>query len=104
MTVLDKPVEPERSDGPAEAGKAAGAEAGKAAGAEAGRATGETAGTCAARPPAPARRRAPFSSPSVSSSPSSSEEALLSEVYRQPVEVFPHPRTGDVLITPKRGL
>ncbi|WP_328839606.1 heme ABC transporter ATP-binding protein [Streptomyces europaeiscabiei] len=32
------------------------------------------------------------------------EEALLSEVYRQPVEVFPHPRTGDVLITPKRGL
>ncbi|MFF7393938.1 heme ABC transporter ATP-binding protein [Streptomyces scabiei] len=31
------------------------------------------------------------------------EEGLLSEVYRQPVEVFPHPRTGDVLITPKRG-
>ncbi|UUU37246.1 heme ABC transporter ATP-binding protein [Streptomyces sp. CA-210063] len=31
------------------------------------------------------------------------EEELLSEVYRQPVEVFPHPRTGDVLITPKRG-
>ncbi|MDX2524137.1 heme ABC transporter ATP-binding protein [Streptomyces europaeiscabiei] len=31
------------------------------------------------------------------------EEALLSEVYRQPVEVFRHPRTGDVLITPKRG-
>jgi iron complex transport system ATP-binding protein len=28
---------------------------------------------------------------------------LLSEVYGQPVEVFPHPRTGDVLITPKRG-
>ncbi|WP_372443712.1 heme ABC transporter ATP-binding protein [Streptomyces adelaidensis] len=31
------------------------------------------------------------------------EEGLLSDVYRQPVEVFPHPRTGDVLITPKRG-
>ncbi|WP_149826389.1 heme ABC transporter ATP-binding protein [Streptomyces tailanensis] len=31
------------------------------------------------------------------------EGGLLSEVYRQPVEVFPHPRTGDVLITPKRG-
>ncbi|MGW0707989.1 heme ABC transporter ATP-binding protein [Streptomyces sp. NPDC002643] len=31
------------------------------------------------------------------------EDELLSEVYRQPVEVFPHPRTGDVLITPKRG-
>lgn len=31
------------------------------------------------------------------------EEELLSEVYRQPVEVFPHPRTGGVLITPKRG-
>jgi iron complex transport system ATP-binding protein len=26
----------------------------------------------------------------------------LSAVYRQPVEVFPHPRTGAVLITPKR--
>ncbi|MDX2936453.1 heme ABC transporter ATP-binding protein [Streptomyces ipomoeae] len=31
------------------------------------------------------------------------EDGLLSEVYRQPVEVFPHPRTGVVLITPKRG-
>ncbi|MFE1290709.1 heme ABC transporter ATP-binding protein [Streptomyces sp. NPDC058751] len=29
-------------------------------------------------------------------------DALLSEVYRQPVEVFPHPRTGATLITPKR--
>ncbi len=29
--------------------------------------------------------------------------ALLSDVYRQPVEVFPHPRTGAVLITPVRG-
>jgi iron complex transport system ATP-binding protein len=28
---------------------------------------------------------------------------LLSEVYRQPVEVFPHPRTGAVLVTPERG-
>ncbi|MET7984099.1 heme ABC transporter ATP-binding protein [Streptomyces sp. NPDC005281] len=28
---------------------------------------------------------------------------LLTEVYRQPVEVFPHPRTGAALITPKRG-
>ncbi|MER5253756.1 heme ABC transporter ATP-binding protein [Streptomyces sp. NPDC002855] len=27
---------------------------------------------------------------------------LLSEVYRQPVEVFPHPRTGAPLITPVR--
>ncbi|MER5827116.1 hypothetical protein ABT086_33930 [Streptomyces mirabilis] len=29
--------------------------------------------------------------------------ALLSEVYRQPVEVVPHPRTGAVLVTPERG-
>ncbi|GGZ10726.1 heme ABC transporter ATP-binding protein [Streptomyces poonensis] len=29
-------------------------------------------------------------------------DGLLSEVYRQPVEVFPHPRTGEVLITPRR--
>lgn len=29
---------------------------------------------------------------------------LLSDVYRQPVEVFPHPRTGAALITPRRGL
>ncbi|MGD1217738.1 heme ABC transporter ATP-binding protein [Streptomyces krungchingensis] len=28
---------------------------------------------------------------------------LLGEVYRQPVEVFPHPGTGAVLITPRRG-
>ncbi|WP_406336258.1 ATP-binding cassette domain-containing protein [Streptomyces sp. NBC_00203] len=27
---------------------------------------------------------------------------LLSDVYRQSVEVFPHPRTGAALITPKR--
>ncbi|MPY62638.1 heme ABC transporter ATP-binding protein [Streptomyces spongiae] len=31
-------------------------------------------------------------------------DGLLSEVYRQPVEVFPHPRTGGVLISPKRDL
>ncbi|KAB1980469.1 heme ABC transporter ATP-binding protein [Streptomyces triticiradicis] len=30
-------------------------------------------------------------------------DGLLTEVYRQPVEVFPHPRTGAALITPKRG-
>ncbi|MEW2388359.1 heme ABC transporter ATP-binding protein [Streptomyces venezuelae] len=30
------------------------------------------------------------------------EEALLSEVYRQPVEVFPHPRTGDPVVAPLR--
>ncbi|MFJ1552861.1 heme ABC transporter ATP-binding protein [Streptomyces mirabilis] len=29
--------------------------------------------------------------------------ALLSEVYRRPVEVVPHPRTGAVLVTPERG-
>ncbi|MFE9907629.1 heme ABC transporter ATP-binding protein [Streptomyces clavifer] len=29
--------------------------------------------------------------------------ALLGEVYRQPVEVFPHPRTGVPLIVPVRG-
>ncbi|MGW0824678.1 heme ABC transporter ATP-binding protein [Streptomyces sp. NPDC002845] len=29
-------------------------------------------------------------------------DGLLSDVYRQPVEVFPHPRTGEVLITPVR--
>ncbi|MFC9407006.1 heme ABC transporter ATP-binding protein [[Kitasatospora] papulosa] len=28
--------------------------------------------------------------------------ALLGEVYRQPVEVFPHPRTGVPLVVPKR--
>ncbi|NEE34684.1 hemin ABC transporter ATP-binding protein, partial [Streptomyces sp. SID7982] len=27
---------------------------------------------------------------------------LLGEVYRQPVEVFPHPRTGTPLIVPVR--
>ncbi|MGW3644716.1 heme ABC transporter ATP-binding protein [Streptomyces sp. NPDC000878] len=30
------------------------------------------------------------------------EERLLSDVYRQPIEVFPHPRTGAVLISPVR--
>ncbi|MBD0418417.1 heme ABC transporter ATP-binding protein [Streptomyces sp. TRM S81-3] len=29
---------------------------------------------------------------------------LLSEVYDQPVEVFPHPRTGAVLVTPRRDM
>ncbi|WAL95175.1 heme ABC transporter ATP-binding protein [Streptomyces sp. Je 1-369] len=29
-------------------------------------------------------------------------EALLSEVYRQPVEVFPHPRTGAPVVAPLR--
>ncbi|RDG39342.1 heme ABC transporter ATP-binding protein [Streptomyces corynorhini] len=29
-------------------------------------------------------------------------DALLSRVYRQPVEVFPHPRTGVPLVVPKR--
>lgn len=29
-------------------------------------------------------------------------EELLSEVYDQPVEVLPHPRTGAVLVTPRR--
>jgi iron complex transport system ATP-binding protein len=28
---------------------------------------------------------------------------LLSDVYRQPVDVFPHPRTGAVLIAPERS-
>ncbi|MFH8565231.1 heme ABC transporter ATP-binding protein [Streptomyces sp. NPDC017988] len=31
------------------------------------------------------------------------EEGLLSEVYRQPVEVFPHPRTGAPVVTPRRS-
>ncbi|QOV38753.1 heme ABC transporter ATP-binding protein [Streptomyces ferrugineus] len=31
-------------------------------------------------------------------------ERLLSEVYDQPVEVLSHPRTGAVLVTPKRNL
>ncbi|MEU9306545.1 heme ABC transporter ATP-binding protein [Streptomyces sp. NPDC048256] len=31
-------------------------------------------------------------------------ERLLSDVYDQPVEVLPHPRTGAVLVTPKRNL
>ncbi|MGW1779960.1 heme ABC transporter ATP-binding protein [Streptomyces sp. NPDC002143] len=31
-------------------------------------------------------------------------EGLLSEVYDQPVEVLAHPRTGAVLVTPKRNL
>ncbi|MFI7315417.1 heme ABC transporter ATP-binding protein [Streptomyces venezuelae] len=30
-------------------------------------------------------------------------EALLSEVYRQPVEVFPHPRTGAPVVAPLRN-
>ncbi|MFC3234426.1 heme ABC transporter ATP-binding protein [Streptomyces nitrosporeus] len=29
---------------------------------------------------------------------------LLGEVYRQPVEVFPHPRTGVPLVVPERGV
>ncbi|MFD7816399.1 heme ABC transporter ATP-binding protein [Streptomyces sp. NPDC059785] len=29
---------------------------------------------------------------------------LLSEVYRQPVEVFPHPRTGAAVISPRRDV
>jgi iron complex transport system ATP-binding protein len=29
-------------------------------------------------------------------------DRLLSEVYDQPVEVLPHPRTGAVLVTPRR--
>ncbi|MFE9764842.1 heme ABC transporter ATP-binding protein [Streptomyces sp. NPDC005808] len=29
-------------------------------------------------------------------------DALLSDVYKQPVEVFPHPRTGEVLVSPRR--
>lgn len=31
-------------------------------------------------------------------------DALLSEVYDQPVEVLPHPRTGALLVAPKRNL
>ncbi|MGW0582346.1 heme ABC transporter ATP-binding protein [Streptomyces sp. NPDC002920] len=31
-------------------------------------------------------------------------ERLLSEVYDQAIEVLPHPRTGAVLVTPKRNL
>jgi iron complex transport system ATP-binding protein len=31
-------------------------------------------------------------------------ERLLTEVYDQPVEVLPHPRTGAVLVTPRRHL
>ncbi|MFE5488106.1 heme ABC transporter ATP-binding protein [Streptomyces sp. NPDC056527] len=31
------------------------------------------------------------------------EEELLSRVYRQPVEVLPHPRTGDPLVVPRRA-
>ena len=29
-------------------------------------------------------------------------EALLSDVYDQPVEVFPHPRTGAAVVAPRR--
>jgi iron complex transport system ATP-binding protein len=29
-------------------------------------------------------------------------DELLSDVYKQPVEVFPHPRTGEVLVAPRR--
>ncbi|MEV0437645.1 heme ABC transporter ATP-binding protein [Streptomyces spectabilis] len=32
------------------------------------------------------------------------DAALLSDVYRQPIEVFPHPRTGKPLVTPVRGV
>ncbi|MVO84004.1 heme ABC transporter ATP-binding protein [Streptomyces sp. p1417] len=31
------------------------------------------------------------------------DERLLSDVYRQPVEVLPHPRTGTLLVTPRRA-
>ncbi|MEU9359405.1 heme ABC transporter ATP-binding protein [Streptomyces sp. NPDC048301] len=31
-------------------------------------------------------------------------DGLLGEVYRQPVEVFPHPRTGVPLVVPRRAL
>ncbi|GHE58565.1 hemin import ATP-binding protein HmuV [Streptomyces longispororuber] len=31
------------------------------------------------------------------------EETLLSDVYQQPVEVFPHPRTGATLVAPRRS-
>jgi iron complex transport system ATP-binding protein len=31
-------------------------------------------------------------------------EQLLSEVYDQPVEVLPHPRTGELLVAPRRNL
>ncbi|MFH9073129.1 heme ABC transporter ATP-binding protein [Streptomyces alboflavus] len=31
------------------------------------------------------------------------EDGLLSDVYRQPIEVFPHPRTGAPLVTPLRA-
>ncbi|MFF5008590.1 heme ABC transporter ATP-binding protein [Streptomyces phaeochromogenes] len=30
-------------------------------------------------------------------------DRLLSDVYQQPVEVFPHPRTGEVLVAPVRS-
>ncbi|WP_307136015.1 heme ABC transporter ATP-binding protein [Streptomyces aurantiacus] len=30
-------------------------------------------------------------------------DRLLSDVYKQPVEVFPHPRTGAVMVAPVRG-
>ncbi|MBQ0849505.1 heme ABC transporter ATP-binding protein [Streptomyces sp. NPDC057621] len=30
-------------------------------------------------------------------------DRLLSDVYKQPVEVFPHPRTGGVMVAPVRG-
>lgn len=32
------------------------------------------------------------------------EDGLLSDVYRQPIEVFPHPRTGVPLVTPLRTI
>lgn len=32
------------------------------------------------------------------------EDGLLSDVYRQPIEVFPHPRTGAPLVTPLRTI
>jgi iron complex transport system ATP-binding protein len=32
------------------------------------------------------------------------DDEMLSRVYRQPVEVLPHPRTGAPLVVPKRGM
>lgn len=29
-------------------------------------------------------------------------DRLLTEVYDQPVEVLPHPRTGEILVSPRR--
>ncbi|MFF6986274.1 hypothetical protein [Streptomyces sp. NPDC010273] len=52
--------------------------------------------------PEPAEARAPVTSPLTVPPEVVFTEELLSDVYDQAVEVFPHPCTGAVVVTPHR--